>query len=250
MNVDPVLFRIFGIEIRWYGFLIALGMLIGVGVALRRAKRVNLSQDNVLDVLIVSIPLAIIGARLYYVIFNWSYYEGDFFKIINFRNGGLAIHGGLLFALIGAVVVCRIKKINFWDMVDLTFPLVALGQAIGRWGNYINQEAHGTETTLPWGILIDGVRVHPTFLYESIGDFLIFILLSLLFYRRKNRGEVFCAYLVLYGILRFFVEGLRTDSLMMGSLRVAQMVSILGAVVGALGLWYIKSRGQKGEGGK
>jgi prolipoprotein diacylglyceryl transferase len=232
--MDPIAFTILGIEIRWYGILIASSMFIGTLIALKRVRKIGITEDDLLDILLLSLPLSIIGARAYYVAFTWSSYQGDFMKMINFRNGGLAIHGGLLFAIIGIAIMSKKKNINMLSVMDLTFPFVALGQAIGRWGNYINQEAHGIATDLPWGIMVDGIKVHPTFLYESIGDFIIFIILFFYFNKRKGNGDVFFLYCVLYGILRFFVEGLRTDSLMFFGFRIAQIVSLLGAIIGLI----------------
>lgn len=235
--MDPVAFKIFGIEVMWYGVLISLAVIIGTVLALRETKRQGVDENDFIDLLLYAIPIAIVGARLYYVIFNWNYYKDDLVQILNFRGGGLAIHGALISAVIVAVIFTRKRHIDFWKMADIAAPSIVLGQAIGRWGNYINQEAYGTPTDLPWGIMVNGVKVHPTFLYESIGDFSIF--LFLLWYRRnreKVSGEVFLIYIMLYSLVRFFVEGLRTDSLMLGPIRVAQLVSVLGIV---LSLYYL-----------
>lgn len=235
--MDPVAFKIFGIEVMWYGILISLAVIIGTVLALRETKRQGVDENDFIDLLLYAIPIAIVGARLYYVIFNWNYYKDDLVQILNFRGGGLAIHGALISAVIVAVIFTRKRHIDFWKMADIAAPSIVLGQAIGRWGNYINQEAYGTPTDLPWGIMVNGVKVHPTFLYESIGDFSIF--LFLLWYRRnreKVSGEVFLIYIMLYSLVRFFVEGLRTDSLMLGPIRVAQLVSFLGIV---LSLYYL-----------
>lgn len=235
--MDPVAFKIFGIEVMWYGILISLAVIIGTVLALRETKRQGVDENDFIDLLLYAIPIAIVGARLYYVIFNWNYYKDDLVQILNFRGGGLAIHGALISAVIVAVIFTRKRHIDFWKMADIAAPSIVLGQAIGRWGNYINQEAYGTPTDLPWGIMVNGVKVHPTFLYESIGDFSIF--LFLLWYRRnreKVSGEVFLIYIMLYSLVRFFVEGLRTDSLMLGPIRVAQLVSVLGIV---LSLYYL-----------
>lgn len=235
--MDSVAFKIFGIEVMWYGVLISLAVIIGTVLALRETKRQGVDENDFIDLLLYAIPIAIVGARLYYVIFNWNYYKDDLVQILNFRGGGLAIHGALISAVIVAVIFTRKRHIDFWKMADIAAPSIVLGQAIGRWGNYINQEAYGTPTDLPWGIMVNGVKVHPTFLYESIGDFSIF--LFLLWYRRnreKVSGEVFLIYIMLYSLVRFFVEGLRTDSLMLGPIRVAQLVSVLGIV---LSLYYL-----------
>lgn len=238
--MDPVAFKIFGIEIMWYSILISIGVVIGAILAFREAERVGIGQENLIDLLLYAIPLSVLGARIYYVIFTWDYYGKYPKEILHFRGGGLAIHGAIIVGVIVTIVFTRKRKLDFWTVVDCCAPSLILGQGIGRWGNYINQEAYGRPTDLPWGILIDGVRVHPTFLYESIGDILIFFFL--IWYRRNKTevsGEVFLLYIILYSTIRFFIEGLRTDSLMLGPLRIAQLVSIVGIVVSII---YLKKR--------
>lgn len=225
-QIDPIAFTLFGLEIRWYGILIASSVLIGIFLASIRAQRHGLKSDDVLDVIIWTIPFGIIGARLYYVIFNWSSYSGNLFDIINIREGGLAIHGGLIIGLITALVVSTVKRIDFLDMADLLIPEVALAQAIGRWGNFFNGEAYGSETNLPWAIVIDGKHVHPTFLYESLWCLFLFFILIYISSRRKFPGQIILVYGMLYSIERFFVEGLRTDSLMLYGLKQAQLISV------------------------
>ena len=225
--IDPVAFRIFGIDIRWYGILMATGILIGMLLAIREAKRQGIEENTMLDLFLVVIPSSIIGARAYYVIFNWSYYSGDFLKMINTRLGGMAIHGGVIGGVFAGYVFCRIKKLSFPKLVDITAPSLILGQAIGRWGNFINQEAHGGPTDLPWGIMVDGVRVHPTFLYESIWNVGVFALLLFMRRRKKYEGQVMVVYMGAYSLGRFWIEGLRTDSLMLGPLRMAQVISLV-----------------------
>ncbi len=223
---NPVAFTIFGIDVMWYGILISLGMVLAVLISYKRAPLHGIESDKVLDFVLICIPLGIIGARLYYVVFNWNYYAGDFMKIINIRSGGLAIHGGLLFGLGAAVILCLVWKIRPLNVLDLVIPTVALAQAIGRWGNYFNSEAHGGPTDLPWAVMIDGVPCHPTFLYESIWCLLLFIFLLWLDNRRKFEGQIFLLYGILYSIERFFVEALRTDSLMIGPFKQAQVLSL------------------------
>src|SRR5690606_3724299 len=145
------------------------------------------SEDDLIDVLLWAIPISIIGARIYYVAFMWDSYRGNIKEMFNIRGGGLAIHGALIAAVIVAIVFCKKRKVNFWQLLDICAPSIILGQAIGRWGNFINQEAYGTPTELPWGIMINGQKVHPTFLYESIWDFAIFIYLM---WYRKNKSKV------------------------------------------------------------
>lgn len=237
-TLDRVAFKIFGIEIMWYAILIGIGMLLGIYLAERDARRRGLNPDDLMDVLIWALPLSIVGARLYYVAFEWNQFKDNPIQILNIRGGGLAIYGGIIAAFLTAYIVCRIKKISFIKIADITVPSLALGQAIGRWGNFINQEAHGYQTDLPWAVIIDGVGYHPTFLYESIGDAIIF---AFLFYfarkRQKYIGEVSALYLILYGVLRFFVEGLRTDSLYFLGFRISQLVSIAGIILGVF-LWF------------
>lgn len=212
---DPVAFTVFGLDIRWYAVLICTGMLIASLIAYRRAPKRGIDPEDLLDVLLFSIPVGIIGARAWYVIFNFHYYD-TFFEIINIRSGGLAIHGGLIFGLTTAAIVCKVKKISILDIFDLAVPCVALAQGIGRWGNYFNSEAYGSPTDLPWAITIDGVKVHPTFLYESIWCVILFFLLTWVWKRSRFQGQVVCLYAALYSLERFFVEQLRTDSLLTG----------------------------------
>jgi prolipoprotein diacylglyceryl transferase len=226
--IDPIAFELFGIEIMWYGILIASGVLIGALLALRQSRRIGFREEDLIDLLIFAIPAAIIGARVYYVIFNLDFYKNNLKEIINIRGGGLAIHGGVIAAVIVGIIFCRVRKVDFWQIADITAPSIILGQAIGRWGNFVNQEAYGRETTLPWGIEINNQMVHPTFLYESLWNFVIFGFL--IWYRnsrRKMDGEIFAFYIVLYSIGRFFIEGLRTDSLYIGEIRVAQLISVI-----------------------
>ena len=238
--MDPVAFKLFGIEIMWYSILITIGVIIGAILAFREAERVGIGEENLIDLLLFAIPLAVIGARIYYVIFTWDYYSQNPKEILHFRGGGLAIHGAIIAAIITAVVFSKKRNLDFWTIADCCAPSLVLGQGIGRWGNYINQEAYGRPTDLPWGILIDGVKVHPTFLYESIGDILIFFFL--LWYRKNKKevsGEIFLLYIILYSTIRFFIEGLRTDSLMLGSIRIAQLVSVTGII---LSIIYLNKR--------
>ena len=167
---NPIAFSIFGIDIRWYGVLIATGMILAAVITYVRAPRHGIERENILDIVLISIPVGIIGARAYYVIFSWDYYGAHPDQILNFRGGGLAIHGGLIFGLLAAWFVCRHKKISFINALDLALPTVALAQAIGRWGNYFNGEAHGGPTNLPWAITVDGIKVHPNLVYNYICD--------------------------------------------------------------------------------
>ncbi len=232
--MESIAFELFGLEVRWYGIFIATGVLLGAIIAIRESKRVGFDEETLLDLLIWAVPLSLIGARIYYVIFSWDLYKDNPIEALNIRNGGLAIHGAIIAATIVTIIFTRIRKVNFWTIADICAPSIILGQAIGRWGNYANQEAHGGPTNLPWGIMVKGVKVHPTFLYESIWNFAVFIFL--LWYgkrKQKVKGEVFLLYLALYSFIRLFIEGLRTDSLMLGQIRVAQLMSIIGMIIPA-----------------
>jgi len=239
---DPIAFTIFGIDIRWYGILIACGMLISVLIAAKRAPRHGFTEDDVLDVCIWMLPIGVIGARLYYVLFNASYYH-SLRDVLDIRSGGLAIHGGIIFGMITVFIICRRKKIHPLNMLDLFMPCVALGQAIGRWGNYFNGEAHGGPTDLPWAILVDGQLVHPTFLYESIWCLILFFALS--WFDNKKRtamGQTLSLYLIFYSLERFLVEGLRTDSLMIGPFKQAQVISIAAIIAGIILYRYVSKK--------
>lgn len=240
-NINPVAFEVFGIEIMWYAIIICTGFILGVFVATKLAKYNNVNPDHIIDILLFALPAAIVGARLYFVAFEWDQYKDNILEIINIRGGGLAIYGGLIGAFLVGYIYARIKKLNFLNLTDIFIPAVALGQSVGRWGNFINQEAYGRVTDLPWGIIIDGQKVHPTFLYESIGDFIIFLVLYKVAKNKKFNGQAFYLYLILYGVLRFFVEGLRTDSLYIFGLRVSQLLSGIFAIVGVI-LYMINRR--------
>ena len=240
---DPIAFTIFGIDIRWYGILIACGMIIAVLLSCKRAPHHGFTDEDVLDIALWMLPIGVIGARVYYVLFNLDYYD-TFSSMLDIRSGGLAIHGGLIFGMITIIVICRRKKIAPLNVLDCFIPTVALAQAIGRWGNFFNGEAHGGPTDLPWAILVDGELVHPTFLYESIWCLLLFILLSWFDKNKRTaNGQTFSLYLILYSIERFFVESLRTDSLMIGPFRQAQVISVCAIILGiCLYMWSSKNR--------
>lgn len=238
-------FSIGPFTIYYYGLFITLATVLAFALALRHSKKYGFEEDEILDNFLVLIPTMLIGARLYYVIFAWDEFAGDPMRILNVRDGGLAFYGGVIGAVIGLLILNRIKGRSFLELADFLAPYIPLGQGIGRWGNFFNQEAFGHNTRLPWGMISNGTRdyltraqipgvdpnlpVHPTFFYEFLGNFLI---AALLFYFRRKRpakGAVFAAYLGLYGLLRFVVEGLRTDSLyVLGTgLRASQLLSLL-----------------------
>jgi len=242
MTPDPIAFSIAGFDIRWYGILIATGMMLAMLVIYKRAPRHGIDPDKMIDLCLITIPVAVVGTRLYYVFSNWDYYQGDFMKIIDMRAGGLAIHGGLITGVLTALILARIWHIRPLNLLDLGMPAVALAQSIGRWGNYFNQEAYGTPTDLPWAIDIDGTMVHPTFLYESIWCFMLFLLLSYLDRHRRFEGQIFLLYGILYSFERFFVEWLRTDSLMIGPFKTAQLVSCIIFVTFSAAYWLMKRK--------
>ncbi|MCR1850144.1 prolipoprotein diacylglyceryl transferase [Paeniclostridium sordellii] len=240
--MDRVAFTIFGIDVMWYGILMAIGMILGTLIALKEAKRVGIKEDNILDLAIIAIPVGLICARLYYVIFNWEYYASNPSQVFNFRGGGMAIHGALIGGVLAGYLFSRYKKINFFKLADTVIIGMPLAQAIGRWGNFINKEAHGGPTNLPWGIMVDGVKVHPTFLYESIWDFGIFVFLWMFRKKKSYEGQIIVLYAILYSLGRFFIEGLRTDSLMIGPLRMAQVISLVGVIGGLIANIYLSKK--------
>ena len=240
---DRVAFTIFGLDVMWYGLLIGGGFLLAALIAYKRAPKHGIKPDFILDLVIWMVPAAIIGARAYYVIFSWEDFSGDWSKIFDVRSGGLAIHGGLILCFLVGYFVCRHCKQSFIATADLAAVVIPLAQAIGRWGNFFNEEAHGGPTDLPWAQIINGVGYHPTFLYESIWCFLLF-LLWFDNHRRSFDGQIICLYMMLYSVERFFVEGLRTDSLMIGPLRQAQVISIVLFAAGLV-LYFVLKKGMK-----
>jgi phosphatidylglycerol:prolipoprotein diacylglycerol transferase len=235
--MSPVIFQIGPLSIRWYGVLIMAGVILGLVLAGREAKRQTVSIEFIYDLFFYMLISAIVGARLYYVIFSWDQYRNNLAEIFAFWHGGLAIHGAIIGGIVSALIHTHLKGVSFWQVADICAPSLILGQAIGRWGNFFNQEAFGGPTNLPWGIFIDKAHrplhyiqqthFHPTFLYESLWNFCVF--LFLLWVRRKRSiisGDVFLAYLMLYSTGRFWIEGLRTDSLMFAGFRIAQIVSL------------------------
>lgn len=241
-KVNEVAFTIFGVSVYWYGLIIVCGMVLAALYVLHHWKKEGWDTDSFLDVAIALLLCGVLGARLYYVVFKFDTFlvtSGSFFEnlwdtflnIINVRDGGLAIYGGLICGSLAAYLVIRKKKISVGKFFDMTAPAVALAQAMGRWGNFINAEAYGAETTLPWRM---GIRhgsgwhyYHPTFLYESLWNLIGFVILNVLYKRKKYDGQVVYFYVAWYGLGRMFIEGLRTDSLMLGSIRVSQLLAAL-----------------------
>ena len=248
--LNPIAIDLGPFQVHWYGLIIGAGLLLGLLMAIRESDRRGLPKETFLDLILYAVPISILSARAYYVIFQWDYYSQNPGDIIKIWNGGIAIHGALIGAVITAYVFCRVKKISFWKVADIAAPSILIGQAIGRWGNFMNQEAYGGEVSrqflenlmLPDWIInqmyIGGVSglayYHPTFLYESLWNLLGVIVLLLLRKVNLRRGEMFLTYVIWYSVGRFFIEGLRTDSLMVtDGLRAAQLLSII-LIVGAI----------------
>jgi phosphatidylglycerol:prolipoprotein diacylglycerol transferase len=253
LPVSRVLFNVFGLNIYAYAVIIAFALVLMIFLGLRASDRFGIKKDDIIDMMIFAIPVSIICARLYYVIFSWDYYKDDLLSVLNVRQGGLAIYGAVIGAFATVFVFARVRKISPLAMLDFGAPYLILAQGIGRWGNFVNQEAFGVNTTLPWGmtsaeiagklgefaprleamgIQVDAaLPVHPTFLYESLWNIAVAALLFRLRGRKHFNGEVLFCYLIGYGIGRAFIEGLRTDSLMLGGERISQLLSMLFVLV-------------------
>ena len=273
----PELFQLGPFSLRWYGLLIAISVLVGLNLSGELASKKGLKKSLINDLLPILVLASVIGARIYYVAFEWRNYTGkNFWSSINFLNlnipipsaieiwgGGIAIHGALIMGTLSIIFFCRWRKEPFWDVIDVLVPSVALGQAIGRWGNFFNNEAFGVPTDLPWKLFIPyrfrpeifsmQDYFHPTFLYESIWNILVFGILILLFKKSKKReltlppGTLSCLYLITYSLGRLYIEALRTDPLCLGGvppfceggLRIAQLISLFLISAGLLGIWRI-----------
>lgn len=250
----PVAFQFGHFSIRWYGILMALAMAIGLWLAYRDAKRRGLDPESFLKTAELGLLGALVGARLYYVLFNLDYYSQFPRKIFAVWEGGLAIHGGIIGGLLVGGGYAWRRRLPVRQFLDIAAPSIVLGQAIGRWGNYFNEEAFGTPTALPWKLYISPSHrpllyaqddfFHPAFLYESLWDVGVFVLLVWVLRKRLERapGALFLAYVGLYSLGRFFTEAIRTDPLMMGPLRVAQLVSLLGVGMAVVGIPLLLKR--------
>jgi methylenetetrahydrofolate dehydrogenase (NADP+)/methenyltetrahydrofolate cyclohydrolase len=234
LEINRVAFSVFGKDIYWYGIIIATGFFLGVMLASRLAKRSGIDPDRIIDLTLFATPVAIIGARAYYVLTTLGEYD-SFYEIIAIWNGGIAIYGAIIAGLAVVLIYCRVKKLPLMRVLDCLAPAVILGQAIGRWGNFVNQEAFGGVCDLPWRmeLVIGGevTAVHPTFLYESLWNAIGFALLLFIFHRKKQDGQVFWSYMGWYGFGRFFIEGLRTDSLYVGQFRISQLVGVAAVAI-------------------
>ena len=262
----PVLFQFGPLTLRWYGLLIATAVLIGLNLSSRLAQSRKLENGLISDLLPLLVLFSVIGARLYYVAFEWHNYANQPIKALAIWEGGIAIHGALIAGTLTLILFCRWRRQPFLDVLDVLVPSVALGQAIGRWGNFFNSEAFGVPTDLPWKLFIpaqnrpvlfsDAEYFHPTFLYESAWNLILFICLLLLFRRGLRHpkaipaGAISCIYLIGYSLGRVWIEGLRIDPLCIGSLppacdggiRIAQLMSCLLVVLGTFGLWWLYGR--------
>ncbi|MGT2714997.1 prolipoprotein diacylglyceryl transferase [Streptococcus respiraculi] len=235
--IDPVAVKLGPLEIRWYALCIITGLILAVFLASKEAPRKKILSEDILDFILIAFPLAIIGARIYYVAFSWDLYKNNLLSIFAIWEGGIAIYGGLLMGFLVLVLFTRHRFIETWDFLDVAAPSVMLAQAIGRWGNFFNQEAYGASVAqldyLPAFIrkqmYIDGSYRTPTFLYESLWNLLGFVLICILRRRKRllKQGEITLFYLTWYGVGRFVIEGMRTDSLMLLGLRVSQWLSAL-----------------------
>lgn len=241
-------FSIGSLDVKWYGVIIAFGLLLAVIYACRRCKEFGITVDDLTDGVLAIVPLSIVCARAYYCIFNWAQYRDNPISCLYIWKGGLAIYGGVIGAIIGIAVFCKIKKVNMAAVLDITMLGFLIGQSIGRWGNFFNREAFGYETDsfLRMGLLNSATGVvtyyHPTFLYESLWNMVGFILLHFMSKHRKFDGQVALGYAVWYGLGRVWIEGLRTDSLYIGStgVRVSQLLAGVSFVVGGVFLIYFR----------
>lgn len=256
-DINPTAFTVFGIDIQWYGIIITVGLLLAMLYCFPKMKKFGLDVDRAIDAVIAGVIGGIVGARAYYVLMRWDQYAGDWKSILNSRNGGLAIYGGIIGAVIVGIVVCKIRKVKILPMLDIVSIGFLIGQGVGRWGNFVNQEAFGTNTNNIFGMtggtiqqtIIDeaanldgsmyqaGIQisenyaVHPCFLYESVWCILGFVVLALYSKHRKYDGQIALMYAAWYGAERFIVEGLRTDSLMLGNIRASQALSAILVIV-------------------
>ncbi|NLL93446.1 MAG: prolipoprotein diacylglyceryl transferase [Clostridiales bacterium] len=248
-------FSVFGIDIAYYGLIIGIGMLLAIVFCFREAKITGQVVDNYLDIALFGIIFAIVGARIYYVVFEWDRYKDNIMSVFNIRQGGLAIYGGIIGGVLAGYIVCRVKKINFWQVGDTACLGLLIGQIIGRWGNFINREAFGGDSnglfamrinvddiyanvSVPNGVsYIDEahqfIQVQPTFLYESFLNLMLFILILIFRRKKKYHGEVFLWYFCGYGVIRFFIEGMRTDQLIISGINLpaSQLLSAVLVIV-------------------
>lgn len=256
--LNPIAFNLGGIQVHWYGIIIASAVVLATILAVQEAKRRRIDPDSIYDLILWALPVAIITARMYYVIFEWGYYQNHVDEIVRVWDGGIAIYGALIGAGIVVYLFCRANWIPVWLMLDIIAPVLIMAQGIGRWGNFMNQEAFGRITSLTFlqslhlphfiiqQMLIDGAYRQPTFLYESLWDILGFIVLMSLRHKKHlfKQGEVFFSYVIWYAFGRFFVEGMRTDSLMLLGIRVSQWLSVI-LFIGAIGILVFRRKSMR-----
>jgi prolipoprotein diacylglyceryl transferase len=256
--LNPIAFNLGGIQVHWYGIIIASAVVVATILAVQEAKRRRIDPDSIYDLILWALPVAIITARMYYVIFEWGYYQNHVDEIVRVWDGGIAIYGALIGAGIVVYLFCRANWIPVWLMLDIIAPVLIMAQGIGRWGNFMNQEAFGRITSLAFlqslhlphfitqQMLIDGAYRQPTFLYESLWDILGFIVLMSLRHKKHlfKQGEVFLSYVIWYAFGRFFVEGMRTDSLMLLGIRVSQWLSVI-LFIGAIGILVFRRKSMR-----
>lgn len=251
-NISKDAFNIFGLDIKWYGILIATGLLLAMIYCFKRMKEFGIDGDRAIDVVSIGVIAAIIGARAYYIIF---YDDKSFKDFFDYRSGGLAVYGGLIGALLIGALVAKIRKVKILPFFDIGSIGILIGQAIGRWGNFTNKETFGSATTMPWGMVSASIQTelgsaysdtvvmaHPCFLYESLWCIIGFIILHFYSKHRKFDGEVFLMYSAWYGLGRFFIEGLRTDSLYLGTIKVSQLVAAFCFVVSLFVIIFVRSK--------
>ncbi|MBF7138010.1 prolipoprotein diacylglyceryl transferase [Pediococcus pentosaceus] len=256
--LNSIAFNLGGIQVHWYGIIIASAVVLATILAVQEAKRRRIDPDSIYDLILWALPVAIITARMYYVIFEWGYYQNHVDEIVRVWDGGIAIYGALIGAGIVVYLFCRANWIPVWLMLDIIAPVLIMAQGIGRWGNFMNQEAFGRITSLTFlqslhlphfiiqQMLIDGAYRQPTFLYESLWDILGFIVLMSLRHKKHlfKQGEVFLSYVIWYAFGRFFVEGMRTDSLMLLGIRVSQWLSVI-LFIGAIGILVFRRKSMR-----
>ncbi len=266
ISINNIAFTIGGVSIAWYGIIIAVGMILAIIFGMSKMKKYGLDPDHAIDVIIGGVIGGVVGARIYYVAMNWDEYSKNLKSVFYTRNGGLAIYGGVIGAIIVGSIMCKIRKVKLLPLLDLAGMGFLIGQGIGRWGNFVNQEAFGTNTDLPWGMTGGKIQqwiiansssisspssviemsadkaVHPCFLYESIWCLIGFVVLYLISRHRKFDGQIFLLYVFWYGLGRAVIEGLRTDSLMLGNIRVSQMLAVVSSAAALILLFIIGSK--------
>lgn len=255
--IEPVAFQLGNLTVRWYGIIIAAAIMLALSLALRQAKRFRIKDDDLIDMFLIALPVSILFARLFFVVFKWDMFKNDLLGIFRVWEGGVAIYGAVIGAVLSLYIFSRIRKTDMWLMADFACVYLPLAQAIGRWGNFINQELYGTNTDLPWGMTgsiiqifpdqgVDpSMPVHPTFLYESLWNMLVFVILLRIRKHNKIRGGVFASYLALYSLGRFLAEMLRVDDFQAGAIRYNQAFALVVFIGAAAFLVIAGSRARK-----